>query len=448
MENKIPDIKKSSGISRRKFIGSSSAVIGGALLGSLPVGASAYVAGRDVLKVVLIGSGARGTGAAVNALRADESVELVAIADIFKDKVDNCYNILMSNNAINQRVKVPEENRFIGLDSYKKAIKLADVVLLVTPPAFRPLHFETAINEGKHVFMEKPLSTDAPGARRILASGKEADRKGLCVVVGLQNRYSVRMNKFKDMVDGGALGQITSMSCNYLIGGVTQIPRQQGDSELEYQLRNWRHFEWLWGGSPAGLTIHYEDIHHWLKGSYPVRAFGLGGRSALSGPEHGDIFDNHYIEYEYEDGTRLHSRTRTIRGCWSDRRIVIGGTGGEGTVHGWRDSQIKDLQGRTIWNYDDTDDPSPFQIEHDVFFKAIRSGQHINDTEWAGMSNMTSILGRMTVQSGQQIEWEDAFNSELVLVPDDLTFDSQPPVLPKEDGSYPVHVPGSGSKVF
>lgn len=449
MEKKNSESYCNGGISRRKFIGSSSAIFGGGvLLSSLPIGASAYVAGSDVLKVALVGSGSRGTGAVVNALRADNATELVAIADIFREKVDNCYNLLMANDSISNRVNVTEENRLVGLNAYEKAIEMADVVILATPPAFRPLHFETAVNAGKHVFMEKPLSTDAPGARRILSSGREAEKKGLCVVVGLQNRYSVRIHKFKEMIDNGIIGKITSMSCNYLIGGVSLVARQPGDSELVYQLRNWRYFEWLWGGSPAGLTIHYEDIHHWLKGSYPVRAFGLGGRSALSGLEHGDTFDNHYIEYEYEDGIRLHSRTRTIRGCWSDRRIVIGGSKGEGTIHGWRDSEIRDLQGNTLWQYDDSDDPSPFQIEHDEFFKAIRTGNLINDTEWAGMSNMTCMMGRMAVQSGQLIEWDDAYQSDLVLVPDDLNYDSEPPTKPMADGTYPVHIPGSGSKVL
>jgi myo-inositol 2-dehydrogenase / D-chiro-inositol 1-dehydrogenase len=298
------------------------------------------------------------------------------------------------------------------------------------------------------VFMEKPLSTDAPGARRILAAGKVAEEKGLCVVVGLQNRYALRYQKVKELIDQGEIGDITSMSCNYLIGGVRQIDRQPGQTEMEYQLRNWRHFEWLWGGSPAALTIHVEDLAHWMKGSYPVRAFGTGGREGLSGPEHGDIYDHFYIEYEYEDGTRLHSRTRTINGCWLDRSSLYEGTEGKFEIPMWRDAALKKRNGETTWSYQDTDDPSPYQTEHDIFFRAIRTGEYINDTEWAGMSNMTSIMGRMAVKSGQRIEWDEAFNSDLLLVPDDLTFDSDPPVLPDDTGNYPVIKPGSRNRVL
>lgn len=445
---KLTKEKKTPSISRRKFLGSSAALVGGALLSPLSIRQSAFAAGSDRLKLALIGSGARGTGATVDAMRADEGVELIAMADVFNSMVDQSHKNLLQIEDVKDRVKVEEEHKFVGFDAYKKAIDLVDVVILATPPAFRPLHFEYAINNGKHVFMEKQMATDAPGLRRILASGKVAEEKGLSVVAGLQYRYSLRFQNIIDQIHSGKIADLTSMTCNYLIAGIKEVPRQEGDTEMEYQLRNWRYFEWLWGGSPAGLCIHFEDIAHWAKGSFPVRAFGSGGRTALNGPAQGNIYDNYYIEYEYADGTRLHSRTRHIQNCWTNRSIGFRGSAGRVNIPAWGIVDIKNLKGDTVWSYDDTDDPSPYLMEHKEFFKAIRNEKPVNDTEWSALSTMTSIMGRMAVQSGKLVEWDEAFNSDLVLVPDGLTFDSDPPVLPMEDGNYPVPVPGGTMRVL
>ncbi|WP_372633626.1 Gfo/Idh/MocA family protein [Fodinibius sp.] len=439
---------KSSSISRRTFLGSSAALVGGAFLSPLAGGSNAFGASTNTLKIALVGSGSRGAGAVVNALQAEEGVELVAMADVFEEKLNDSYENLMRVDSISDRIKVPDDHKFVGLDAYQKAIDLADVVLLATPPAFRPLHFETAVEAGKHVFMEKPLATDAPGVRRVFEAGKVAEEKGLSVVVGLQYRYSRRFQKLVEKVNAGELGDITSMSCNYLLAGVKQVDREPSDSELEYQLRNWRQFEWLWGGSPAGLTIHFEDIAHWAKGSYPVRAFGTGGRAALEGPEQGNIYDHYYIDYEYEDGTSLHSRTRHIQGCWTNRTFSFEGSRGVAHASGGSGPEIKSRKGETLWSYDDSGDPNPYQTEHEVLYRAIRSGNPVNDTEWGAKSTMTSIMGRMAVQSGKLVEWEDALNSDVVMVPDDLSDDSEPPVLPREDGSYPVPIPGDDTRII
>ncbi|MEX0774045.1 MAG: Gfo/Idh/MocA family oxidoreductase [Balneolales bacterium] len=437
--------KENNGITRRKFIGSSTALVGGMIL---PVGASAYVAGSDTLKVALIGCGGRGTGSVRDAMQADGSIELVAMADIFRDQLDKSYEGLTRIDNIKERIKVPEEHKFVGLDAYKKAIELADVVFLVTSPAFRPLHFETAVKAGKHVFLEKPLSSDAVGNRRIVAAGKLAEEKGLSAMVGLQNRYAVRYRRLVEHLHAGAIGDLTSIRCDYLIGGVTLIPRQSGQTEMEYQLRNWRHFNWLWAGGPAGLTIHMEDIAHWAKGAHPVRANGTGGRVVMRGPEHGDIFDTYDIEYEYPDGTRLHSRTRLIEGSYFGRGIYFQGTKGTADVPAYRDADIIDISGRSLWSHQDTNDPNPYQTEHEEFFAAIRSGNPVNDIKWASESNMTSIMGRMAAHSGEVIEWDDAFNSDLNLVPDNITFGSTPDKVPGEDGNYPHPIPGSGKRVL
>lgn len=448
MDSKFSLKDKNSSISRRSFLGSSAALVGGALLSPLAGGANAYGAPKDKLKLALVGSGSRGAGAVVDALQADENVELVAMTDVFEEILDKSYENLMRVDSIKDRIKVPDEHKFVGLDSYMDAIELADVVILATPPAFRPLHFEAAVNAGKHVFMEKPLATDAPGVRRVLAAGELAEDKGLSVVVGLQYRYSRRFRKLVEKINSGEIGDITSMTCNYLLAGVKEVAREPGDSELAYQLRNWRQFEWLWGGSPAGLTIHFEDIAHWAKGSFPVRAFGTGGRSALEGPTQGNIYDHYYIDYEYEDGTRLHSRTRHIQGCWTNRSFSLQGSTGVADASGGGGPEIQSLKGETLWSYDDTGDPNPYQTEHEELYKAIRAGDPVNDTEWGAKSTMTSIMGRMAVQSGDLVEWDDALNSDVVLVPDDLSYDSEPPVVPGEDGNYPVPTPGDKTKII
>ncbi len=431
-------------ISRRKFIGNSAALIGGALVGSLPVRDSAYVAGSDTIKVALIGSGARGAGAVRMAVQTEGPVEIVAMADIFRDRIDQSYDNLMQAPAIRDHINVPEEHKFVGLDSYKDAIELADLVILASPPAFRPFHFEAAVAAGKHVFMEKALACDAPGVRRVLEAGKKADEKGLKVVVGLQNRYGVRQNRIVEQIHNGGIGEIVSARVQYLIGDITLIAREAGQSELEYQLRNWRHFCWLWGGSPAGLTIHFTDVINWIKDDHPVRAYGSGGRTVFSGPERGDIFDNFYIEYEYADGMRLHSSTRHVMGGWTNRGFYLHGS--EGTASNPATSSIStitNLNGDTVWSYDGADDPSAFQNVMDELFKAVRQDIPKNDTEWGAHSTMTDIMGRMAVHSGHLIEWDEALNSDVVLVPENLSWDSEPPSRPNEDGTYRIPVPGS-----
>ncbi len=441
-----PD-QDSAGISRRKFLGSSAALIGGSLISPLSARASAYVAGSDTLKVALIGAGARGTGAVRDAIQTEGPVELVAMADVFRDKIDTSYNNLMNLQGIRDHIKVPEEHKFVGLDSYKQAIDLADVVILASPPAFRPFHFEYAVQAGKHVFMEKPLASDAPGVRKVLAAGEEADRKGLKVVVGLQNRYGIRQNELVKRLHDGMIGEITSARCQYYINEINLVPRKEGQSELEYQLSNWRHFCWLWAGSPAALTIHVTDIINWVKDDYPIRAFGTGGRAVLKEPDHGDIYDHFYIEYEYADGMRLHSTTRHIPGAWANRGCYFEGTRGRANHAAWRDTDIKNMEGDVIWSYQDTNDPSPFQIENDILYKAIREDIPHNDTEWGAKSTMTDIMGRMAVHSGGLIEWDEALSSDVVLVPEGLTLDSEAPVQPLADGTYPYPVPGSKSGI-
>lgn len=429
-----------STFSRRDFIKGTSIIVGGTLAGAaLPLAAHAANPVDDrPLKIALIGCGARGAGAAVNALRADKNIKLVAMADAFRDKLDETYNNLIKIEDIKAAIDVPEKHKFVGFDGYKDAIALADVVLLVTPPAFRPMHFEAAVQADKHVFMEKPLASDAPGVRQILAAGELAEKKNLKVQVGLQNRYDPGFKGMVEKINEGMIGDVLSATDYYMVGPVKLVKREEGQTEMEYQMRNWRHFNWLWAGSPAGLQIHNTDIVNWVKGSYPVRAHALGGRSAFSGPDHGDIFDHFFIEYEYADGTKLNSQIRTVLGTFNKGGAYFLGTNGTANIR----EGIKDRTGKTLWRHRGGDDENPYQLEHDQFFAAIRNDQPMNDTEWGAMSTMTTILGRMAAHSGQMLTWDDAFNSELSLLPETFSWDANPPVMPDKDGNYPVPVPG------
>ncbi|MEP7107935.1 MAG: Gfo/Idh/MocA family oxidoreductase [Ferruginibacter sp.] len=422
---------------RREFLKGSAAILGGAFISAtLPAEMRAHTITADKLKIALIGCGSRGAGAALNALSTKGNVELVAMADVFKDRLDTTYNNLIEIGEIKNSVNVPAENKFVGFEAYEKAIALADLVLLVTPAAFRPIHFEAAIKAGKHVFMEKPLASDSPGIRRILATGEQAEKKNLKVLVGLQNRYDSNFQELVTQVKAGIIGNIVSMTEYYMIGPVNKVLRQPGQTEIQYQLRNWRYFNWIWTGSPAGLQIHNTDVVNWVKGSHPVRAQGMGGRTSLKGPEHGDIFDHFFIEYEYADGSKLNSQIRHVNGTYNKSGPYFLGTRGTASLQGG----IKDEQGKLIWKNPDKGDA--YQNEMDKLFDAVRNNKPMNDTQWGAMSTMTAIMGRMAAHSGKMVEWDDAFNSELKLVPEKFSWDMEPPAKPDENGNYIVPVCG------
>ena len=304
---------------RRAFIKKGSAAIAGStVLPGLPVDLSAYVGGSDQVRVGLIGCGNRGAGAAVQALQATKSAKLVAMGDTFRDRLDKSYLAILDNVDAAQ-VDVPEENKFVGFDAYKNVIELSDAVLLVTPPPFRPMHFEAAVQADKHVFMEKPLAVDVPGYHKIMEVSKIADQKKLTVVVGLQNRYKKAYQLLVDQLRSGVVGDISSIAVYYCVGAPVIHARKPGQTEMEYQMRNWRYFTWLWGGQLAGQSIHPIDAMNWLMQDYPVVAKGLGGRQTFSGPNQGNTYDHHFVEFEYPNGVKMNVQSLNMNNCW--RRI-------------------------------------------------------------------------------------------------------------------------------
>ena len=429
-------IEKTSG--RREFIKKGSAAIaGGTVLGTFPGKLGAYVSGSDQIKVGLIGCGNRGAGAAVQALQATKSAKLVAMGDTFRDRLDKSYNAILDNVDAAQ-VDVPESNKFVGFDAYKSVIELSDAVLLVTPPPFRPIHFEAAVQADKHVFMEKPLAVDVPGYHKIMEVSKLADQKNLTVVVGLQNRYKKAYQLLIDQIRGGTIGDVTSLAVYYCVGAPVIHERKPGQTEMEYQMRNWRYFTWLWGGQLAGQSIHPIDVMNWLMDDYPVAAKGLGGRQTFQGPNQGNTYDHHFVEFEYPNGIKMHVQSLNMNNCWRRIGWDIRCTSGFADEK----SRIYDNQKNIVWRHDDREDPNPYQVEHDVFFDSIINGKPLNDTEWGAKSTLTTIMGRMAMHSGQILTMDELLQSKRSILPQQFTWDAEMPDVPDETGNYPVPMPG------
>ncbi|HEY2892874.1 MAG TPA: Gfo/Idh/MocA family oxidoreductase, partial [Pirellulales bacterium] len=401
--------------SRREFLkNSTAAAVGGALLGNLALSRSAHAAGDDTIKIALIGCGGRGSGAAKQALSTQGPVKLIAMADVFQDRLDSSYKELMSQEPVKDRIDAPEERRFSGFDAYQKAIDAGpDLVILATPPGFRPLHFEAAVKAGKHVFMEKPVATDAPGVRRVLAAAEESVKKRLAVGVGLQRRHEIKYLETIKRLQDGAIGDIVSTRV-YWNGSTPwvhtreELERKYGHklSEMEYQLRNWYYFTWICGDHIVEQHIHNMDVGNWLKGGYPVRANGMGGCQVRKGKDYGETFDHHAVEFEYADGSRMFSQCRHIPGCWNSVSEYAHGTKGIATIS---DASIRP-NGGDAWRYRGPR-PDPYQVEHDDLFASIRAGNPINEAEAGAKSSMTAILGRMCTYSGKVITWDEAIAS-------------------------------------
>jgi predicted dehydrogenase len=431
---------------RRTFVKQSGVLAGGLLVLPTLSRANFFSGADDAIKIALVGCGGRGTGAAMQALLTKQNVKLVAMADAFKDRLDDCYKTLNADDLsdmgakgnVKAKIDVPEERKFVGFDAYQKAIPLADVVILATPPGFRPIHFEEAVKQSKHIFMEKPVATDPAGIQRVLKAAQEAKQKKLNVVVGLQRHYqnSYReLYKRKDLI-----GDITSAQAWWNNDGVWVKKREPNQTEMEYQMRNWYYFVWLCGDHITEQHIHNIDVINWFKGAHPVRAQGMGGREVRKGKDFGEIFDHHYVEFEYPDGSILNSQCRHQPKTMAKVDELLIGTKGKIQCGA---ANIVDSKGKVLYQFDKKTENEPYQAEHDELFAAVAKGEYkFADAEYGAHSTMTSILGRMATYSGQVIEWDKAINSGLDLHPKAYAWDAKPPVLPDANGLYPVAVPG------
>lgn len=434
---------KTNILSRRNFVKGSSLLTGGLLLTPSLLTASPGFNQSKKLKIGVVGCGGRGTGAVSQALKADDNVELVAMADAFEDRLEKAYGSL-SKMFSADKINVKPSHKFVGFGSYKKVIDAADVVILTTPPGFRPQHFEYAVAQGKHVFMEKPVATDVAGIKKVLEAAKVAKAKNLNVVVGLQRHYQNNYIQAHNQIQKGKLGQIVSGQVYWNSAGVWVRPREFNQKEMEYQMRNWYYFNWICGDHILEQHIHNIDVANWFLGEHPIKATGTGGREVRKGKDHGHIFDHHVVEFEYASGAVISSQCRHQPG--TKNRVSETFQGTKGTVHtnGGGKAILKGYNGKNIYSHDDENDINPYQQEHNKLFKSIRNGEVIANAEYGAESTMTAIMGRMATYSGKEITWDKAMASDHKLVPDEdtLSFDSVPPIVRDEFGNYPVPVPG------
>lgn len=437
---------------RREFLNDGSKLaVAGAAMGtiaapSLPIARSAHAFGSDTVRIGLIGCGGRGTGASVQAMNTTTgNVELVAMGDAFQNRLDGSLKTCQKEHK--NKVRVPKERQFVGFDAYKNVLASdIDFVILATPPGFRPLHFEAAINAGKNVFMEKPVGVDAPGIRRVLRAGKLAEQKGLAVQVGLQRRHERAYRETIGELQNGIIGDLIHTRVYWNGGGVWTRPRAEGETELQYQMKNWYYFNWLCGDHIVEQHIHNLDVANWLMNDFPVTAQGMGGREVRVGKDTGQIFDHHAVEFTYANGHRLLSHCRHIRECFNSVSEHTHGASGYADIGRGR---IFDSNDKEIFKCKEgAGQRGGHQQEHHDFFADLRDGKVPNEAEYGAKSTFTAIFGRLATYSGKQINWDDALNSNISLCNVDALsgMKDDAPVYPDDKGDYPCPVPGRGHK--
>ncbi len=414
--------------SRRSFLQAASATaLGGGSLGALRATAPVHGGRQDRLKIGLVGCGGRGSGAAVQALNADQDVVLWAMGDAFADRIEGSLNGITEagreGGGFADRIDVPPDRRFAGLDCTDRVLAAGvDVILLASPPGFRPEQMEKAVAKGVHVFCEKPVAVDGQGVRRVLAAAQQAAQKKLCVVSGLCYRYEDGRRALMQKIHEGAIGEILAIQGDYVTGELWMHARRPEWSDLEWQLRNWLYFTWLSGDLIAEQHIHTLDVMAWLKQDvYPVRAWSTGGRQKRTDPAFGNVYDHFATVYEWQDGTRGYSFCRQQNGCFRNVNELVLGTDGRADVF------RKRIGGAHEWQFQGKA-RDMYQAEHDELFAAIRAGTPINNGEYMCHSTLMAIMGRLAAYTGQQVSWEQALNSEEVTMPGKLAMDMALPV--------------------
>lgn len=432
--------------SRRNFIKTASVASVGAFIpkSTILASESVWASNNDTLKVGLIGCGGRGTGAAEEALNADPNVVLTAMADTFSDQLDKSYKRLKER--MSQKVQVPNDKKFVGLDAYQKLIDSdVDVVLLAAPTAFRPAHLEAAVNAGKHIFCEKPFAVDGPGLRRVIMAAQKAKEKGISLVSGLCWRYHLPKRETFNRVLNGQIGEILSAEATYNTGELWYKERQSGWTDMEYKLRNWLYYNWLSGDHIVEQAIHSLDMLQWGMGdAMPVSVTGTGGRQKRTEGKWGNIYDHFALTYEYSNGAKAYFYCRQQAGTTPSYAVEFIGKDGKCIVD--CRTGAHEIKGKNPWSYADetkfTDENayqrskvrSMYQQEHDELFASIRNKRPMNDGDWMTRSNLIALAGRTAGYTGQTITCEQALCSLDTMFPEPISWDT------KHD--IPIAVPG------
>jgi predicted dehydrogenase len=417
------------GTSRRRFL--EAAAIGGVVsqVGFVP---RVHAAGSGTIKVGLVGCGGRGTGAAENICEAagsDHDIKLHAMGDVFEDRLNGAYNHLKGNETTSSKFDVAEDRKFVGFDAFEKVIDACDLVILATPPGFRPQHLEYAVKKGRNIFTEKPVAVDGTGIRKVLAAYEEAKKKNLAVVTGTQRRHQAGYIQAMERIRGGDLGDIVSARVFWNQNNIWAHKRQSGWNDMEYQLRNWYHFTWLCGQCIVEQHVHNIDVARWALGdATPVSCVGMGGRSTNTEPEYGESFDHFAVDFEFPGGVHVHSMARQINGCASEVAEHIEGAKGRAHLSPGQ----YNFEGPGLGRLRVRDERNPYVQEHIDLLNCIRDGKPINELKQVAESTLMAIMGRMSAFTGKQVSWEQALNSGLDTFPKELKWgDMPPPVVAK-----------------
>ena len=440
-----------SSTTRREFLKTSGKAAAGAALASA-IATPGYTAENNTIKLALVGCGGRGSGAAAQALSTKGPTQLWAVADVFEQRLQGSLNGLRTK--FSKQLDVPPERQFLGLDGYKTAIDSldrGDVVLLTTPPAFRPMHLEYAVQKGVHVFMEKSFAVDAPGIRRVLKAGELAQQKNLKIAGGLMSRHYKPLEEAVQFIHDGGIGNVITAWAYRMHSPVGMSERSPGTKELAYQVANYGCFTWLNGSFIVDWLIHNIDVACWVKNAWPESVQGMGGRQVRRDAD--QLFDHYAAEYTFPDGTRMFAQGRHMNKCYDFFGDIIHGAKGSAILGEMQPKPRiykahKQTPENLIWDYKGPGCDA-YQVEHDLLFDAIRNDKPYNETERCAKTCLTAIMGRMACESGQMITWEEAFNSTVELAPglENLKWDGTAPVMPDTNGRYPVAMPGQGPVV-
>jgi predicted dehydrogenase len=418
-------------VSRRTFIRSTS-VAAGALAASQISLPGAWAAGSDEIRIGLIGAGGRGTGAVQNAIKSSKGVRLVAIAELFPDRLAEARKTLADK--VGAAATVKDDRAFSGLDGYKSVLQTdANYIILATPPGFRPVHLQAAIEAGKHVFTEKPVAVDGPGLRTVLSLVDVAAQKKLLVGCGLQRHHQQGYLETMARIHDGAIGDVITARAYWNQGPIWNRGRKADWSDTEWQLRNWYYFTWLCGDHIVEQHVHNLDVVNWAKQAHPVKAVGTGGRQVRTGPEWGHIYDHFAIDFEYEDGTHLFSMCRQQANTFGSVSEAITGTKGFCQANDYVITGEKPFDGAAIKRKE----LDPYQQEHADFIASIRKGEPISELKMVAESTATAILGREAAYTGRLVTFDEVVNSTVSLAPPtvDLTANLATPPVPMPGAS-------------